>query len=648
MDKSEKVYANKLWSFIAPSILRKSFIEPRRNTSVTFDSAGSLFFLNKEGRLSWKKQLDAEIIDAKIFNDGSNIAVLTGGGRILLFRDDGGLVKKIPVPMDACFLEVQAEGHLFFVAAGWTRCLIFSTLGRQTGELCARHQVVSVCMAQREGSLILADNYYKATYFAQVRGKYEGQWEVELKCTLGTPACNGAGDFILLPAFQNGAYAFDKSGNRLGTYSAGKMVTAAAMNEEGELLVFANSERQIVVMNRRGRILGVFEMGDEITSISLNSIGNRLLVVGAAGQLNCFELSQGKSGVAKYLELHPEEPREVLAKSPLWVKRISARVLRFGFGEVILSYEGRRICLFAGNRIIRFIENTGAFAPEALRVRGAQEGFTLTSDGKTVIFYSDNGIYKVDIYSGQCIFKERKYLSVKQCVASADGSAFIICDEFNDITIYDNDLEVRKRLTFEEEVDCIQCDFDSRIIYLVFDGSRAQSLNFDGKAIAGFAVGGAAITSLLLLEDCVILGSVTGELYAFEHGGGVLWRKAMAGGIAAMVKLDRNVIIYFSDGGLAVVDYGGNEVVKKRGALGHSRVFERQGDLLEAGYEDRHITVLDIRGAIVWRYLARDFVKSLSVSGDGNFIAALDAQNLYYFSTGREELESKPYRHLEF
>jgi outer membrane protein assembly factor BamB len=649
MDTSHKVYANKLWSFIAPSVLRKSFIEPRRNTSVAFDAERNLFLLDAGGRLAWQKALDDDILDAKILNDGSNVAVLAKQGAVLLFRDDGTLVRRTPVSMDACFLEVQTQGTVFAVAAHGSRCIVFTTLGRKIAELSARHQVVSLCMAQREGSLILADNYYKISYFQQSRAAYALQWELELKCILGTPVCNATGSLIVIPAYQNGAYVLDRWGNFLGAYSAGEMVTLAAMDEEGELLVLANAKHEIVVITRKGHVLGLFDMGDEIVSISLNAYGRRLLVLTETGQVNCFELSAGQKGLAGYLELKPQTgPEEPIPKSPLWTKEIFGKLSLSRFGEVILSGDGKRICLSEGNRAVRFIENTGEVSSQVIHIKGAHPGHTLTEDGRTIFFFSDNGLRKIDMFSGRHSFKEKKYFLVKECVASKKGDAVLVCNEFNEVRLYDAALEEIHHLSLNEEIDVIRCDFDKRLMYLACDGTRLKAVDFKGEVLFESVFEEDEISSMVLLPGGILTGLSSGKLVAFDGEGSRLWQKNTGEPITRLECLDRDVIIYFSDGSLAVLDFDGARTVRKRDALEHSLVFKWRGALFEAGYEDRFITVLDIAGEIVWRYVADDFVKSLSVSGDGVFLAALDARNLYYFSTGRDEVEYKPYNHLEF
>lgn len=341
------VQAVRRWSFRPEGQTTAGHLAYAAQSAVIADDRGNVYVVDDKGEVSWRQNLGARVVGARITADGKAIYALTGG-ELFRFNWKGNLLWRVRTPAPATAMDVRSSTQSVLVACG-DLLRVVSSIGKPVLGLRVRHGVRSARVAGRSGGMVVCSDRGYMTYIDR-----EGQplWEATLNVWCGAVDQDGDGSVVTLPAGSDGIYSFDATGAPRGIYDISSAVRAAAIDDLGKRLIVAGYDGLTRVLDASdGRTLWHGPSQGEPLGADMDPSGDRALVLKAT-EIDLLDFVDSDEERGEFLEVEETAAAQRSEATPEW--RLN---LRSGdpspapvFAQVALATKGTSVVVMEPGR----------------------------------------------------------------------------------------------------------------------------------------------------------------------------------------------------------------------------------------------------------------------------------------------------------
>lgn len=411
------------WTSVTDAPLAGLALAREAGTLLAWDEGRNLYLLGADGTRFLAERAPAPITAASISGDGTLVALLIGGPRLLLLDREFSPIHDRPAPSGAACLDVDAHGRFIAIGTKTNQTAFFTRHGRPAGQVETRQPLSHVRFVPSEPLLVgVAGFGALVAVELSPRGsdRLEGEvlWEQRMLSNVGRLEVSGDGGLILTSCFNLGIQRYDAQGRNEGSYHLAGTATQAVPDFPGRSIAAATLEGELYLLNQAGNVKWKTALPRAASALVFDALGRYLIYGLPTGEIVRIDLeisSTAQRRVARRAIAAPEpvattpEPtsagRGGSVRAPDW----SVEVARSdGEAEAavlaVLDDPPRVGFLSRSNRLLLFNANGRALgqAPEIQgvgRLLRTAPGTIAAATDKMIVLYdaNRNGAYRVDL-----------------------------------------------------------------------------------------------------------------------------------------------------------------------------------------------------------------------------------------------------------
>jgi len=593
-------------------------------------AGGTLWWLDGEGRVLWRKQYLGGALALAVEPLGRRIICAAESGRGLAFAPSGREVGQLQVLFSARFAGVASVTGQCVLVSEFGDLAVFDLSALESPE----RSWLDVAKPLRDW---LGRDAAEETGEAESGGLLLGSlWRQQLAMSVSAVAVSQAGGLILLASPQDRVYAFSGAGENLGAYAVGKRPSAVACDWTGSVLFFANGERQLLMMDREGGLRFLDHTEEPVVALATDALARRLLRVGRSGEVVLCEVARPSAHRSAFLEWGEEALRAAPSArvEESWRRDLFAPSDPLPFGRVLVSGRGEAVAFVGARQSLTLFDRGGT---QLLRLRlagtfleprraASADVFLAYTDQRAVLLRPEGPERQwLDVGSG----------AVAEATLSEDGSLALVGGEDGTVSLASEGAVLWRR------------SLGGRPVALAVGRSQglAAALSGEGELVAwglggdelwAQSVGAEDVIALFFLGETVVLVRRSGAAAAVGLTGERQWRKRLASECVEAYAVGGCAALREAGGVLVVVTPEGEVVSRRRAeAEGALLVQGEGGNFLLIDVVDGEVRCLREPNEVVWTYTPADYVRYLSASQDGRTVAVVAGRMLALLEPGK-------------
>lgn len=270
------------WTFATEAPLVALQLARETGEVLVADEAGSLYLLNRRGKLSGVSRGPSPIRAIVWGDTGSGGVALVGENTLYWFDRELKFDKKIE--LSDCVVNLSMDAHGQYVLANLESGanLVFDSPRKPIHRFDTLQTLIHASFLVREPAII-AVSAHGMLYKFDFRGNEE--WNDNLLTGVGGLAVSGNGKSILLACFAQGIQRYSGKGTSVGSYQLGETVSRIAASYGPYRMLVATVESHIYWLDFNGRMLWAAQTPEEAIAVACDPLGYGAICGFGAGQL---------------------------------------------------------------------------------------------------------------------------------------------------------------------------------------------------------------------------------------------------------------------------------------------------------------------------------------------------------------------------
>ena len=279
------------WKAMTEAPLSGCALARETSSLLAWDESRQLYLFNSDGQAIATERAPAPIQCARISDDGSLVALLIGGNRLVLLNSNLEPLSERAAPPGATILDVDSHGRYIVVATRQGENHFFTRHGKSAGRFTSRQPLTHVRFIPALPLVIGAAGYGVLVCMELEGGKTPGTlkasplWEERLMSNLGALESTGDGSMILTSCFNLGIQRYTAKGQNEGSYHLGGTVILAVPDFPGRCIAVASQEGQLAILNRSGNVRWRTEIECPPLGLVIDALGRYLIYGLPSGEL---------------------------------------------------------------------------------------------------------------------------------------------------------------------------------------------------------------------------------------------------------------------------------------------------------------------------------------------------------------------------
>ncbi len=286
------------WTIVTDSPLKGITLAREALKVLAWDDAGRLYLLDTDGQFLAVTKSDGAIVSAAISDDGSCIAVLAEGSRLLLLGPDLETVEDRQAVTDATAIAIDAHGRYIAVASKLNIVQFYNKFAKQAGRFETRQHLSHLAFVPTARVVVGVGAYGSISCYdleETAPGKLGGElaWTEQIMSGVGRLATTGDGGMILIGCFVHGVQRFDLRGQNEGAYHLGGSASMAVPDFAGRTIAVATQEGDLAILGGTGSVRWQTSLPRPAIALEVDALGRFLLYGLGSGEITRLDLQGG-------------------------------------------------------------------------------------------------------------------------------------------------------------------------------------------------------------------------------------------------------------------------------------------------------------------------------------------------------------------
>jgi hypothetical protein len=261
---------------------------------LAWDDARGLYIFDRHGERRSSARAPAPVAAARISDDGTLIALLVGGPRLLLLDEALAPLVDRPAPSGPLALDIDPHGRFLVVATRSAENLFYSRHGKPAGKFTTRQPLTHIRFIPMLPRLVGAAGYGMMVSYLLAEGepgtlRAELEWDARMISNLGRLETTGDGSTILSSSFNVGVQRFDGEGHNEGSYHLGGTAIHAVPDFPGRSIAAATQEGELCLLNRAGSVRWKTTASQPPVALEIDALGRFLILGLPSGEVRCLQ-----------------------------------------------------------------------------------------------------------------------------------------------------------------------------------------------------------------------------------------------------------------------------------------------------------------------------------------------------------------------
>ena len=258
------------WSCSADGPLTALDLAPETGDVFAADEAGTLFRLDRNGRIAALTRLREAVRVLDWSDDGRFGVAVTGESTLHRLDYDLQSVWKINLPEVCISAAIAPYGTHLVAGLANGRNLVFSEHKQRECEFETVRPLAHLKLSAGT-PLIVGAAEHNLLCCHLLTG--EEVWQQKLWSNAGGFTMTGDAEVIYLAAFHHGVQTFDAEGQNIGAYVVEGTVSRVSSSFEAQRLIAATLERQLYWLDVDGQMLWASEAPDDVSVVRCDPLG---------------------------------------------------------------------------------------------------------------------------------------------------------------------------------------------------------------------------------------------------------------------------------------------------------------------------------------------------------------------------------------
>jgi hypothetical protein len=300
------------WKTVTDAPLKGLSLAREAGTVLAWDEGRNVYLLDRDGERIAAELAPAPILDATHSDDGTLIALLLGGPRLMLLDREFTSLNDRAAVGGAASLACDPFGRFVAVGTKSGTSQLYTRFGQVAGRVETKQPLVHLRFVSTDPMLIGANGYGSISALwlgpASSPEKLEAEieWEERLLSNLGRLEVNGDGSLILASCYNLGIQRYDRNGHNEGSYHLAGTATHAVPDFAGRLIAAATLEGELYILNQTGNVRWKTALPRPAAALEFDALGRYLIYGLPTGEVVRLDLEP---------PTHPRKPRKAPAPS---------------------------------------------------------------------------------------------------------------------------------------------------------------------------------------------------------------------------------------------------------------------------------------------------------------------------------------------
>lgn len=642
------------WSVVTDAPLKGLALAREPVVLLAWDDSNQVLLLDAQGGRRAATRAPAAIVAADIADDGSLVAILVEGDRLILLDGSLQAIADREVPSGSASVSTDPHGRFIALGSSLGRTQLFTKYGRPAGGFEFLHPLLHLRFVPGRPRLIGASVLGAIAAFELTPGAREGTlrveeaWRTQMPSKIGGLGITGDGGIILASCYIHGIQRFDSRGRNEGAYHLGSTATHAQPDYAGRTIAVASAEGDLGLLNASGNLRWKTNVGRGPVDIACDALG-RFLVYGLpTGEITRLDLEgRGAEGRATSSRAG-RTPSATVGKGggrlvkPSWTLPVAQSDEQAETAVVAILDEPPRIGVMTNRGTLQVITDTGTDLGSSPVVSGI--GRILRTAPGWIAAATDRQILLFNARRGHCERMDARLVEVTHLAIRPDTYGLALVQERDRLSR----LSVASRWVWKRElrqpVEDLAIGPDAMTAVSTEDG---QLLIFDPAGEPAGSYRSTVREPLALIapgSGCVwiTLGRSTQTLRGHDRDGLVLWETPIPFEGWQLHRAGRVIVAEAADGRVLACD-GNGRIVSQSSNPSPPGLFHEgaNGAPLRLIRQAEHLLCQDLEGRVQWRAIAKETLGPLAAGRLG--AAVMVGRSLAWFPGASDD----PVPHLD-
>jgi hypothetical protein len=639
------------WTVLTDSPLKGLALAREASTILAWDKGDQVYLLDANGQHRSVSRAPGRVIAGTISDDGSLVAFLLEGARLLLLSADLEPVADRSAPYDPSALAVDPHGRYVAVASRMSLTQLYTRHGRLSCKFETRQALAHLAFVPNRPFLLGAAPFglmvgvdLRAAGSAG-RLSADPAWQEAVLSNVGRLTTSGDGGMILASCFTHGVQRFDLQGQNEGAYHLGGTVAHAVPDFAGRLIGVATLEGELVILSPGGHIRWRTGLARPAIGLEADALGRFFIYGHATGEIVRLDLDSSASARRAAAVTTGEEiagaGSGAVARSirkPAWTLPVVTSDERAETAVLTVLDDPPRIGLFTGaNRLQIFTpegRNLGQ-APEILgigRILRTAPGWIASATDRQVVLY--------DARRNAATRLDASLVEVTHLAIRPDTFGLAIVQERDRVGRLTPAARWVWRKELRSPVEDVAIGPDGYSA-LTMDNGRLEIYDPAGEPAGGFSADPSEPLSLIEAPESapprvawLTLARRSQVIRGHDLQGRVLWQSPVAWEGWQLQRLGPLALVNAPDGRVLAYDGAGQLRAQGRASDGAAEAFgvTPEGEPWRVTRQGVHLICADFSGRVLWRTVADEPLGPFAASGMG--VAILIGRALAWFPFG--------------
>ncbi len=398
-----------LWTVLTDAPLRGLCMAREAGVILAWDEADHLLLFDILGERRTASRSPSRITAAAISDDGTLVAVLVEGERLLLLDQDLAPLNDRPAVSGAHALTVDPHGRYIAVATKHKRTQFYTRHGKPAGRFETLQPLAHLRFVPDRAMLLGASAYGSLIALDLAASGPSGSlsaeenWKVQLLSNVGDLTTTGDGGMILVSCYTHGVQRYDNRGHNEGAYHLGGTASHAVPDFAGRTIAVATTEGELAILNSAGNIRWKTGLPRPILSLECDALGRSVLYGLPTGEITRLDLTgTGKPSTATGTS---SPARSGSIRKPVWTAPVVQTDEQAESAVLAVIDDPPRIGLLTNRNQLQLFTQTGGSlgqAPEIVgvgRILRTAPGWIVAATDRQVVLYDAhrNGSQRLDL-----------------------------------------------------------------------------------------------------------------------------------------------------------------------------------------------------------------------------------------------------------
>ncbi len=292
------------WTTVTDAPVQGLSLARETGILLAWDEGRNVYLIDEQGDRRMAERAPAPIVSAAISDDGSLVALLVGGPRLLLL--DGSLSPEADRPASggASSLAVDSHGRYVAVSSKYESVQFYTRLGKTAGKLSVKQPLPLLRFVSGQPMLLGAGGF-GALMAVELGASGKGDalaadvvWEERLLSNVGRLEATGDGSMILASCFNLGIQRYDLQGHNEGSYHLGGTATHAVPDFTGRSIAASTHEGELFILNSAGNIRWKTQLAQPASALEIDALGRYLIYALPTGEIRRIDLQRSAARTA--------------------------------------------------------------------------------------------------------------------------------------------------------------------------------------------------------------------------------------------------------------------------------------------------------------------------------------------------------------